>query len=254
MSDASIILIACLFVGIGAVLWIVGKAMEGPPEVWRAVAKEKRIMDDVHEKQEQYETIVARIQKECPDQVGDLSLSIGYKTWIAMAIERFNTRQKGKNFAEQIKLLGLAKQYYTEYANALEAKDTLSRLIRGDFSKEKDEEAEIRELDRNKRKKVLHREIAEVDKDEDSEIRQLEREKKKLALQREIDALKNAPVAPKPTPSMDRRSRQEKLLADLDRIDQEERCSLAKCGGDERRQAEIRLIYDDERMRIKEGR
>jgi hypothetical protein len=195
------ILIGVLFIIAGTILWIVGAAMEGPPQLRELIAQEKGIMDNVHEKERQYKAIVAKIQKDCPEDVGDLSLSIGYQTWIAMAIQRFTIRQKEKNVAEQIKLLTLAKQYYNEYAEALKAKDAFERVRRGDFTREQDEEAEIRNRDRAKRKVTLDFETTNIktDHEEEAEIRRLERENRRLTLQQQNAELK-AKSAPRPSP------------------------------------------------------
>jgi hypothetical protein len=168
---------------IGRALWRVAEPIYGIFFDWWITPiflrrKEKKIMDDVLDRREQYESIVSTIQAECPEEVGDISISVGYKIWISSALERFITRQKGKNFTEQIRLLTLAKQYYTEYAAALEAKDKFKRVKRGDSFKEEDEEVEIRAL---------------------------EREKRRLALQADIEELKTKKTTPAPPPPPPRR-------------------------------------------------
>lgn len=186
--------------------------------------KEKKIMDDVLEKRERYEAIVSKIQSECPGEVGDISISLGYKVWISSALERFIARQKGKNFAEQIRLLTLAKQYYSEYAAALEAKDTFTRVQRGDTSKERDEEAELRGLGRQKQKLTLQREIADLQEQK----------------------------PPRPAPSTG--SPQERIVAALRHLKEEKQRKRGDCNGDPECEAEVERVYEDARMRIMEGR
>lgn len=116
-------------------------------------------MDTVSEKKAQYEASLARLQAECPE-IADIPLSVGATNWMSQVAERFRDRQTGKTMAQKILLLEQTKRFFAEYRAALDAQDEFKRYHH--TVAEKDDEAELRRLERLKRKLQLEREIANL--------------------------------------------------------------------------------------------
>ena len=133
--------------------------------------KEQRLMDDVRNKQSKTrEALNKLVPPEVPADVPLAPLSTD-ESWLARIAERVRLRGQQINNQEKIKIAGQAKQYFAEtrgaideYRGVLEASDELERVQRGDSRTEKDEEAEIRRLDRQKRTVSLTQEIKDLKK------------------------------------------------------------------------------------------
>lgn len=121
--------------------------------------KGRLLMDTVSEKKAQYEASLARLQAECPE-IADIPLSVGATNWMSQVAERFRDRQTGKTMAQKILLLEQTKRFFAEYRAALDAQDEFKRYHH--TVAEKDDEAELRRLERLKRKLQLEREIANL--------------------------------------------------------------------------------------------
>jgi len=121
--------------------------------------KGRLLMDTVSEKKAQYEASLARLQAECPE-IADIPLSVGATNWMSQVAERFRDRQTGKTMAQKILLLEQTKRFFAEYRAALDAQDEFKRYHH--TVAEKDDEAELRRLERLKRKLQLEREIADL--------------------------------------------------------------------------------------------
>ena len=126
--------------------------------------RERRIMRDVDDKREQFEASIERLKAECPE-VQDIPLSIGPADWLSHVAERFRVRQTEKTIAQKTSLLAQTRIFFEQYRAALDAEDNLKRA-RPSY-KEKDEEEDLRKLERQKRKLALEMEIAEMKKRKD---------------------------------------------------------------------------------------
>lgn len=147
--------------------------------------KEKRMMDDLRRKRSQCEAVVLQLQAEDPQPIADMGLGSlrSDDTWLERMIERFVDRDRQKNIAERTKLIGLAKQYFSEYRAMLAAHNELTLAP---------EDAKIRRLQREKEQLELKNQLADLQHVAATrgELRPMEAEKQKLTLQHELEQLK----------------------------------------------------------------
>jgi hypothetical protein len=189
--------------------------------------KGRQVMDDFRKKSERSEQAVAKLTGT---DITDLTSSAPRPddTWIERLIYRFHIHGQQKNYEAQTKMAAAARQCHAEtrgaideFRGVLNASDDLERVRRGDIVKEKDEEAEIRGLERTERK---------------------------LTIEKKITDLKKGPEQPSPAP------KRESMGDRLARSYEEEEREKAKYSNNPKIQEDLRLHYEDERMKIKEGR
>lgn len=132
--------------------------------------------DELEKKRTQCEAVVLRLREQYPEAVADLGGSPTSDTWLERTIERFHDRDRQKSIAERTKLVGLAKQYFTEYRAMLDAHDELNLAAR---------DAGLRRLKRQKEELALQHDIADL-----QELRPVDRETQVLTKRYELEQLK----------------------------------------------------------------
>jgi hypothetical protein len=143
------------------------------------------MMDDIENKRRQCELIVVKLQAQDPHALGDLGKVASHSdTWLERVIERFHDRDRQKSVAERTKLIGVARQYFSEYKAMLDAKDELSLAP---------QDARIRHLKRDKEETELERDLdnLRIDTAAGKELRALEQKRDKLAKEHEIRQLEH---------------------------------------------------------------
>jgi hypothetical protein len=186
--------------------------------------KEERIMDDVRKTRGRYEEAVSKLRSEVPE-IADIPISIAPETWLANVAERFRQRQTTKTFAAQTEMLAQVKQFFGEWRAALDAEDEL------------------------KRAKPTY-----LEKDEEADLRRMEREKRKLTLEREIGELRKGPEEPAKRKAVDSRSPEQRAFDEMEVWKKELGEAIARCNGDRECIAEAERIFEPRRQRILEGR